>query len=460
MIYCRTTCPFRSGKRQGSPIENSKLLAGIAETTLNNGLKVICLRKPGAPIAAVQVWYKVGSAFEQSGIRGISHFLEHMMFRGSARIAPEEHAHRINDEGGHCNAFTAEDVTAFTNSVPADLLDLVLDLEADRMDGLQLNPKLFEIERSVIIEEYHTYMNNPVAKAFLEFRQAFYGDHPYALSPLGLIDDIATVTSETCREYYARYYAPDNAVLVIVGDILEKEVFELAAKHFGPKRGRAGLRPVIKEHALQAAARMKRLVEFDVPILVAGFPAPPSSHIDATALEILMLAAAGGETSRLHREVVRRQSLAVMAGGMNHFMQSSGMSMFFAAFTPNIRSERVERAIDHEIARIIDGGISQEEMEKVRNTTLTNRTFDLYSADNICYRLGYGEAVDGDYRSWVDRLDALENLDCDRLIATARRWWNDGSKHVLYLKPRRSNPLLFAGGLLRRASSLRLGKKP
>jgi zinc protease len=368
------------------------LLQNIAEKTLGNGLKIICLRKTGTPIVSVQVWYKAGSSVEENGIRGISHFLEHMMFRGSRNVKSEEHARRINDVGGHCNAFTAEDVTAYLNSVPRDFLDMALSMEADRIDGLTLDAHLLETERKVIIEEYHTYMNNPVAKAFLEFRQEFYGNHPYAISPLGHIEDISSITVDKCKEHYRRFYAPDNAVLVVVGDVEEYDVFAMTARHFETKRAR--MEPPATANKTNAArqegsSRMRRKVEFDVPVLVTGYPAPPSSHEDAVALEILQLVTTGGETSRLHREVVRRQSLAVMAGGMNHLLKHSGMSMFFAAYTPDVASSRVERALDREISRIKADGITREELEKVRNTTLTNRTFELYSVDNICQRIGY-----------------------------------------------------------------------
>jgi len=432
------------------------LLHNIAEKTFGNGLKIICLKKTGAPIVAVQVWYRTGSVAETNGIRGISHFLEHMMFRGSRSVASEEHARRINDAGGHCNAFTTEDVTAYVNSVPHHCLDMALSLEADRMDGLLLDEKLFETERKVIIEEYHTYMNNPVAKSFLEFRREFYGNHPYAWSPLGSIEDIGAVSVEKCRDYYQHHYAPDNAVLVVVGDVETGTVFETAARHFESKPRRTELPP--PEAGAQTfkpgMQRMKRRVEFDVPILVTGYPAPPSSHEDAVALEILQLVAAGGETSRLHREVVRKKSVAVMAGGMNQLLKSSGMSIFFAAFTPDISALRVEKAIDREIHRIKEEGVTQEEMEKVRNTTLTNRTFELYCADNICQRIGYSEVIEGDYRHWVDRLESLRGLTTDRLREVANRWWDDSKKHVLFLKPKRSNPLLIAAGIARRIAGL------
>jgi predicted Zn-dependent peptidase len=126
------------------------------------------------------------------------------------------------------------------------------------------------------------------------------------------------------------------------------------------------------------------------------------------------------------------------------------MSIFFAAFTPDISGGRVEKAVDREITRIKKDGVTQKEMEKVRNTTLTNRTFELYSSDNICQRIGYSEVIDGDYRLWVERLEALRQLTADRLVAVANRWWDESKKHVLFLKPRRSNPLLLVVGIVRR----------
>ena len=430
------------------------LLKNITERTLQNGLKVISLRKPDAPIVSVQTWYKVGSACEDDGIRGISHVLEHMMFRGSKQFGPEEHAHRINDVGGHCNAFTTEDVTVYMNSVPKESLDLVLELEADRMDCLRIDPGIFETERSVIIEEFHTYMNNPVAKAFLEFRQEFFRDHPYATSPLGTFQDLESLTADKVKDFYNTWYSPDNAVLVVVGDFDEQWLSELVDRHFGTKaRGTEkkcrGFHNYPSEHFYKGH-RMKRLVEFDVPLLIIGYPAPPSSHEDAVALEILQLVISGGESSRLHREVVRRESVAVMAGGMNHMLKNAGMSMFFAAFTPDVSPAKVEKSLHAQIQHIKSSGITAAEMEKVKNTTLTSRTFELYSAESICHRIGYSQCIEGDYRIWVERLDALKKLDMSKLVEVARCYWNDEHRHVLHLQPRKVNPLLFVGGLVRR----------
>jgi zinc protease len=195
---------------------------------------------------------------------------------------------------------------------------------------------------------------------------------------------------------------------------------------------------------------MKRRVDFDVPFLILGYPAPSSSDSDALPLEILQMIMSQGETSRLHREIVRRQSIAVMAGGINQSLKWSGMSLFFAMFTPDISVRRLENAIKAQIETIKNDGISQEEVEKIKNSTLTNRVFELYSAEQICNRLGYSETVEGDYKGWVKRLDALDHLDREALVESAKKYWDESMRHTLFLQPKRTKPVYFIAGLARR----------
>ncbi len=426
----------------------------IDDTVLENGLKVICCKKAGAPVVSIQVWYQTGSVNEHDGIRGISHFFEHMMFRGSKHIKSEEHSRRINDVGGHCNAFTAEDVTVYQNSVPRAYLDMVLDLEADRMSDLSITQEILDTERNVIIEEFQGYMNNPLTKAFLEFRGVFYKDHPYSISPLGKIEDIRSITVRECLDYYETWYAPDNAVVVVVGDIDSTEyVVDRVRASLGAivpsrQRRRAENKPVFMPRG--GNGWMKRRVEFDVPFLIIGYPAPSSSDNDALPLEILQMIMSQGESSRMHREIVRRQSIAVMAGGINQSLKWAGMSLFFAVFTPDMSVKRVEKAMTEQIESIKKQGISLKEMEKVKNATLTNRVFELYSVDQICTRLGHSETVEGDYRAWVKRLEALDRLNRDALIGSAKLYWDESKRHTLYLKPKKVKPLYFLAGLTRR----------
>jgi zinc protease len=438
-------------------MEKSRLLGDISDRTFDNGLKAICLRKPGAPVVSVQVWYKTGSANERDGIRGISHFFEHMMFRGSKNVGPEEHARRINDVGGHYNAFTAEDVTAYLNSVPRDHLDMVLSLESDRMNDLAISEKVLETERNVIVEEFQTYMNNPLTKAFLEFRKEFFMGHPYEYSALGRMEDIRAITVQDCMDYYRRWYTPDNALIVAVGDFDNCEsVFEKIGNCFArhPASGTAAVAAPAGPPPNRSLS-MKRDVDFDVPICIVGYPAPAASDKDALALEILQVVVSQGESSRMHREIVRKHSLAVMAGGMNQSLKRAGMSIFFAMFTPNVSQRRVEEAIIQQVEAVRTGSITKAEMEKVKNTVLTNRVYELYSADHICQKLAYSETIEGDYKRWVTRLSELESLDVGVLADAARRYWDESGRHTLYLKPKKVNPLLFAVGIARKLAPKR-----
>jgi zinc protease len=434
----------------------SSFTGNIKDRTLENGLKVICLKKSDTPVVSVQVWYRTGSAHEIDGIRGISHFFEHMMFRGSRKYGPEEHARMINDVGGHYNAFTAEDVTAYLNSVPRDCLGLVFELESDRMTNLALSEDVLNTERNVIIEEFQTYMNNPLTKAFLEFRKEFFHAHPYTYSALGRLEDIRRITIDDCMAYYRAWYTPSNAVLAVVGDFDDcEEIFSKANDAFGSIAGGAGETDGGSSlsgatFAVPGATWMKRLVDFDVPVCVVGYPAPAAADKDAMPLEILQIVMSQGESSRLHRDVVRKQSLAVMAGGMNQCLRLAGMTLFFAVFTPNVPQRRVEDAIISHVDAVSRDGITPSEMEKVRNSVLTNRIFDLYSADHICQKLGYSETIEGDYRLWAKRLSALSLLDVDTLKASAQRYWTESARHVLYLKPKKINPILYATGIFRK----------
>ncbi|MGD9200997.1 MAG: pitrilysin family protein [Chitinispirillia bacterium] len=429
------------------------MLESISVNVLDNGLKIITCPKNDTPVISIQVWYKTGSVNEYPGIYGISHILEHMMFRGSKNVASEEHTRKINDIGGHCNAFTSEDVTSYLNSVPKQYLSMVLDLEADRMENLLPDENLFETEKKVIIEEYHTYMNNPVAKAFLEFRTIFFNNNPYQISPLGTIENIKSISSHDLKNYYEKWYSPNNAVIVIVGDFLQADqIVDLVNNKFGHIKEKRNLNnnPQKNFRLENKSNWMKRKVDFDVPILIMGFPSPASSSEDVLPMEILQMIISQGETSRFNREIVRKQNLAVMAGGMNHTMKNAGMSILFSAFTPDIGYKKIEWAMNKQIAVIKDNGISQQEMEKVKNITLTNRTFELFTGEYICQRLGYSEIIDGDYKIWVKKLEALRNLDRDTLLAAAQKYWNNNNKHTLYLCPQKINPILYIFGMLRR----------
>ncbi len=440
------------------------MLESLRIETLRNGLSAICLHKPGAPVVAVEVWYRAGSAAEPAGKRGVAHVLEHMMFRGSEHVGPEEHARRIAAVGGHSNAFTTEDATAYVNAVPRAHLDMVLEFEADRMYRLQVDPGLFAVEQKVVVEEYHTYMNNPVAKAMLEFRREFFGTHPYATGPLGDIDDIRNMDGEDCAAFHRTHYAPSNAAVVVVGEIgSEEQTVERVARWFDAGGDTASRPPPQPERTFvppREGRSIERRVEFDVPVQVHGFAGPAAHHEDAVALDVLMRIVGQGESSRLTQALVQRSGVAVAAGGANQFLRAAGMSMLFALYTPDTAPRRVRELLAREVARVGRDGVSGEELDKARNQSLASHVFELYSAEHICRRLGLAHVVEGGCEKWRTYLARLERIGADDVVEAARRYWCAERAWVLTLRPRQVAASLVVAGLARRVLGIGRAREP
>ena len=237
----------------------------VVSWELPNGLKVLFLPNHKAPIATVQVFYHVGSKDEHVGIRGVAHMFEHMMFKGTEHVAPEEHARLLKEVGGQVNAFTTEDLTAYHDTVPPSYVGFAMQLEAERMRSLKLFPAIIDSERKVVEEEKRLRIdNNPIGKAIERFRALAYTKHPYNWTAIGTIEDLDKVTPEDCQKFYDTYYQPNNATLIVVGDVQEADVRSLADKYFGPiprgagaaaqlRRGAAADRDALREHGDRGA---------------------------------------------------------------------------------------------------------------------------------------------------------------------------------------------------------------
>src|SRR4051812_4327946 len=228
-----------------APAKQATPRLDVKSWSLANGLQVLLLEDHKAPIATVQVFYRVGSQDEHPGIRGIAHMFEHMMFKGTERVPPEAHARLLKEVGGVTNAFTTEDLTAYHDTVPPSYVGFALELEAERMRHLKLLPATVSSERDVVIEEKRLRIDNdPVGKALELFRATAFVRHPYQWTAIGTVEDLRSVTVADCQKFYDTYYQPNNAMLIIVGDVREAEARRLVDQHFGPvPRGSAPPRP-------------------------------------------------------------------------------------------------------------------------------------------------------------------------------------------------------------------------
>ena len=431
LLICHTT---------GEPVQSQ---------TLENGLKVLMLVKRSVPVVSVQVWYQTGSVQETDGIRGIAHLFEHMMFRGSENFGPEEHTRLIHDVGGTSNAFTAEHVTVYHQSVPSQHLELALRLEADRMGGLKLDQEVLNTERQVVIEEYHRYLNNPFARAFLEFRKKLYSRHPYQWTPLGDLDDLSKLTIEDCQGFYGSHYVPNNAALVIAGDIEPEQTMDLVRTHFAGIPKREAARVSYESEPPQEEKRHHRLkLAIEVPVVALAFRAPSADNEDVPAFHFLDQILASGRSSRLREQVVKKSRIAVEVGGHLLCNKDPGLYACFAAYLPNRRSRTVTEALLDEVVKLQKDGVTEEELESARNRLLSSKVFELYSADAIASEIGFAEFVEGDFHRYETMRERIEGVTAEDIRRVAQEYLVERRMTILQVKPDKFRLKYWLGGLV------------
>jgi zinc protease len=404
---------------------------------LANGLEVLFLADHKAPIATVQVFYHVGSKDEHVGIRGVAHMFEHMMFKGSERVPPEAHARLLKEVGGQVNAFTTEDVTAYHDTVPPSYVGFALQLEAERMRHLKLFQETIDSERKVVEEEKRQRVdNNPIGKAIERFRALAFVKHPYAWTPIGTIEDLEKVTPADCQKFYDAYYQPNNATLVVVGDVEEADVRKLVEEHFGPvPRGPEPPRAHVDEPPQTEARRDVMTMEVQLPVAVAGYHVPREGDPDAPALEVLAAVLSGGESSRLHQRLVRKEKVAVAAGGVAETMEDAGLFITYAAYLPVHDAAQVKKAIYDEIARVREQPVSAVELEKAKNELAAGFIFGLQTVDGIATQLGHDRYVQGDWREFTKGAARYMAVTAADVTRVAKKYLVDANLTELTLRP-------------------------
>ncbi|MFO1048550.1 MAG: pitrilysin family protein [Geminicoccaceae bacterium] len=384
---------------------------------LDNGLEVVVVENHRAPVLAHMLWYKVGTADSPPGKSGLPHFLEHLMFKGTGAIPPGEFSKIVARQGGNDNAFTGHDSTAYFQMIARDRLELVMAMEADRMVNLDLADEHVYPERDVILEERRSRVDNePSALLGEQMMAAQYLHHPYRLPVIGWFHEIAGYTREDALEFYRSWYAPNNAVLVVAGDVTAAELRPLAEQAYGgiaarllPPRRRLAEPP---QHAgRRITLRHERVRQ---PVLSRTWLAPSYAspgHEHAYALELLSEIFGAGGTSRLFRAVVVDQALAAHAG--THYRGTGldgALFRLFALPRPGVDLAVLEAALDAEIERLLADGVTEDELERTRGRLVAE---SIYARDSLMgaarvfgSALTSGEAV-GDVEAWPARIAAV-----------------------------------------------------
>ncbi|MEO6461483.1 MAG: pitrilysin family protein, partial [Candidatus Eisenbacteria bacterium] len=306
------------------------------ESRLPNGLRLLSLSDPRAAVSTLQVWYAVGSRNERPGITGISHLFEHLMFKGTRKTAPEEHARLIQAVGGLNNAFTTWDVTAYWQALPPDQLELAARLEADRMGNLVLSEANLKSEREVVKEERRFRTDNsPIGRAAELLSSVAFDASPYSWPTVGWMRDLDAITLEDCRDYYGIHYAPDKAVIIIAGPTSHADNQKLVEKYFkGLKPGRSAPRVPLGDVPQQGERRATIETEVQLPFLVGGYKVPPDSSADSPVIEVISNLLSNGQSSRLYRKLVYEDQSALFAAGLFLPRRDVGLFYAFAAVKP------------------------------------------------------------------------------------------------------------------------------
>ena len=398
---------------------------------LANGMQVVVVTSRRAPIVSHMVWYKVGAADEPAGKSGIAHFLEHLMFKGTKTVPPGEFSKIVARNGGTDNAFTSHDYTAYFQRVARDKLELVMRLESDRMTNLVLTDALVLPERQVVLEERRSRIENDPASLLNEETQAaLYRNHPYGIPVIGWKHEIEKLTTEDALAFYRRFYGPNNAILVVAGDVTVGEVRPLAEKYYGviprgPEIER--VRPAEPPHhatlRVELASARVRQPTWSRTWLAPGYRKAKDG--EAYALQILAEVLGGGATSRLYRRLVVEEGLATVAGAW-YSPNDLDIGTFGVSATPRPGTDiaAIESALTAEIARLLSGGVTAEEVAHAKKSMVATAIYardSLRTAPRVLgSALAIGQSIE-DVESWPERIAAVTVADVNAAARASLR---------------------------------------
>jgi predicted Zn-dependent peptidase len=392
----------------------------VERYTLDNGLTVILHEDHTVPVVCFWQWYKVGSHNERQGITGISHFFEHMMFNGSKNVPPKDYDRRLESKGAYSNAFTTRDMTAYYEEGGKESLDTMLQLDSDRMRELSLLPDMMKSEIEVVREERRFRTDNSVPGLLDEalYCSAFEAS-PYHWPIVGWMKDLERISRDEMVDYFRTYYAPNNCVLLLVGDFAPADARAKIAAAFGsiPKQAPPAA-PVNSEPDQNGGRRVEvrypsETVSFDV-----GYKAPSVTSDDIWVLDILANVLAGGESARLHQALVYDQQIALSANASYRAGLEPGLFEFYVEMKPGKTAEEGEKALDAEIDRLANEGPTEHELQKARNQAESGFIFALKTNNGAGQTLGFYEHIHGDYHKMftaIDRYRAVTAADCRRV---------------------------------------------
>jgi zinc protease len=431
-LFCFLLCAFLL-----SAVPGTAQVTPVQEFVLDNGLKVLLLEDHKSPAVTLQVWYRVGSRNEKDGKSGLSHFLEHMMFKGTPTVKPEEYSRIIAKNGGRSNAFTSSDVTVYFATMSRDKIGLEIELEADRMANALLGEQYFEPEKKVIQEERRLRTEDNPASALGELMSAVaYLEHPYRRPVIGWMNDIQNLTRQDLVDYYKIYYAPNNAFVVATGDFSTEEMLTKIKAAFGKlPRGPGPPQVRIEEPPQRGERRVVLKKEAELPIVSLFYHAPNLKSPDTYALDLLSVVLAGGRSARLYHELVYQKKIvrSIDADYSAVSIDPTGFSIT-AQLLPGKEPADIEREIDVLLEKVKSELTSERELQKAKNQIEAAFVFQRDSIFGQAMKIGFYEAVGG-WRLMDNYLPGIRKVTREDIRRVAKQYLDRDQRTVGVLIP-------------------------
>lgn len=404
--------------------------------TLKNGMKIIVLEDHSIPNANMYFFWKVGSRNEYPGITGLSHFFEHMMFNGAKKYGPKEFDRVMEANGGSNNAYTTEDITVYTDWFPTSAMEVMFDLEADRIGDLALDDKMVESERGVVISERITGLENSNWRLLNgQIKSVAFMAHPYRWSVIGYESDIKNWAKSDLQRYFDTYYAPNNGVLVMVGDITLKEIKRLAQEYLEPIPAQEPPRPVhTKEPEQLGEKRVWVKKDVSSPTVVIAYHVPETKSDKYYAIDLLSSILSSGRSSRLYSALVDEKQLAVQV--FTYYPRAFDPTLFYvyAVCSKDVHEEQLEKAIYEELDKIIKEGVTETELQKVKNQKLVNFYHAMETINGKANTIGTYELYFGDYTKLFSAPDDYKKVSADDIQLVACEYLTKSNRTVGILK--------------------------
>jgi zinc protease len=409
----------------------------IKTHTLDNGMKILVQEDASIPNVALYIFYRIGSRNERPGTTGLSHFFEHMMFNGAKKYGPGEFDRVMEAAGGSNNAYTNNDVTVYQDWFPRSALELIYDLEADRIRDLSFDPKVIESERGVVASERRTSIDaNNYGILYEQLYSTAFSAHPYQWPVLGWMVDIENWTIDDLKRHFQMGYSPNNATMVVVGNVKADDIIKLAQKYIQPIAAHDPPPKVTTKEPEQLGERRVVVKKFaQLPLVMIGYHVPETASPDYYALQVMEVILFSGQSSRMYQRLVDKDQLALSVESEYGFSFDPTLFSVVAQPKEGIAADRVEKVIYEELERLKTAPPSDQEIEKAKNILLANFYRQMKTISGKANTLGNYEVFFGDYKRLFTAAEDYSKVTKDDVKRVAAKYFSDRNRTVATLVP-------------------------